>query len=98
MKQNHPTVPFERYVDDAIVHCRTKRQAEFMRAAIEERLAQCKLKLQPDTNAIPETPSLYCLSITFSLLLSICLLCNRNWYEIEELSVNGYRIFARRNI
>ncbi|WP_265024060.1 hypothetical protein [Wolbachia endosymbiont (group A) of Epagoge grotiana] len=44
MKQNHPTVPFERYVDDAIVHCRTKRQAEFMRAAIEERLAQCKLK------------------------------------------------------
>lgn len=39
MKQNHPTVPFERYVDDAIVHCRTKRQAEFMRAAIEERLA-----------------------------------------------------------
>ncbi|MDE5059025.1 hypothetical protein OZD66_04270, partial [Wolbachia endosymbiont of Drosophila baimaii] len=38
------------------------------------------------------------ISITFSLLLSICLLCNRNWYEIEELSVNGYRIFARRNI
>ncbi|RLT61792.1 hypothetical protein, partial [Wolbachia endosymbiont of Drosophila ananassae] len=32
----------------------TKRQAEFMRAAIEERLAQCKLKLQPDTNAIPK--------------------------------------------
>ncbi|UPA54634.1 group II intron reverse transcriptase/maturase [Wolbachia pipientis] len=52
MKQNYPTVPFERCVDDAIVHCRTKRQAEFMKAMIEERLAKCKLKLRPEKTQI----------------------------------------------
>lgn len=52
MKQNYPTVPFERYVDDAIVHCRTKRQAEFIKAMIEERLAKCKLKMHPEKTQI----------------------------------------------
>ncbi|WP_250147177.1 group II intron reverse transcriptase/maturase [Wolbachia endosymbiont of Rhagoletis cerasi] len=52
MKQNYPTVPFERYVDDAIVHCRTKRQAGFMKVMIEERLAKCKLKLHPEKTQI----------------------------------------------
>ncbi|MFP3017138.1 MAG: reverse transcriptase domain-containing protein [Wolbachia sp.] len=45
MRQKHPTIPFERYVDDAIVHCKTRKQAEFMKVMIEERLAKCKLKL-----------------------------------------------------
>ena len=52
MKKNYPTVPFERYVDDAIVHCRTKRQAEFMKVMIEERLAKCKLRLHPEKTQI----------------------------------------------
>lgn len=52
MKQNYPTVPFERYVDDAIVHCKTKEQADYMRVAIEGRLAQCKLKLNPEKTRI----------------------------------------------
>ncbi|WP_341815929.1 group II intron maturase-specific domain-containing protein [Wolbachia endosymbiont (group B) of Idaea biselata] len=45
-------VRFERYVDDAIVHCRTKRQAEFMKVMIEERLAKCKLRLHPEKTQI----------------------------------------------
>ncbi len=52
MKKNYPTVPFERYVDDAIVHCRTKKQAEFMKVMIEERLAEYKLKLHPEKTQI----------------------------------------------
>ncbi|QOD37974.1 group II intron reverse transcriptase/maturase [Candidatus Wolbachia massiliensis] len=52
MRQNYPTIPFERYVDDGIVHCKTRRQADFMRVTIEERLAQCKLKLHPEKTQI----------------------------------------------
>ncbi|WP_265026652.1 reverse transcriptase/maturase family protein [Wolbachia endosymbiont (group A) of Bibio marci] len=55
MRQNYPTIPFERYVDDAIVHCKTRRQADFMRVTIEERLAQCKLKLH-----LEKTQIVYC--------------------------------------
>uniref|UniRef100_UPI00333F0D00 group II intron reverse transcriptase/maturase n=1 Tax=Wolbachia endosymbiont (group B) of Pilophorus perplexus TaxID=3066160 RepID=UPI00333F0D00 len=52
MKKNYPTVPFERYVDDAIVHCRTEKQAEFVKVMIEERLAEYKLKLHPEKTQI----------------------------------------------
>ncbi|WP_264723586.1 group II intron reverse transcriptase/maturase [Wolbachia endosymbiont (group A) of Cheilosia soror] len=52
MKKNYPTVPFERYVDDATVHCRTEKQAEFVKVMIEERLAEYKLKLHPEKTQI----------------------------------------------
>ena len=52
MRQNHPQVLFERYADDVLVHCKTERQAELMRAAIEKRLAQCKLQLHPEKTHI----------------------------------------------
>ncbi|WP_264686501.1 group II intron reverse transcriptase/maturase [Wolbachia endosymbiont (group B) of Rhopobota naevana] len=52
MRQKCPTIPFERYVDDAIVHCKTQKQAEFMKIAIEERLAEHKLKLHPEKTQI----------------------------------------------
>ncbi|QBB84017.1 group II intron reverse transcriptase/maturase [Wolbachia pipientis] len=52
MKKNYPTVPFERYVDDAIVHCRTEKQTGFMKVMIEERLAEYRLKLHPKKTQI----------------------------------------------
>ncbi|WP_143688863.1 group II intron reverse transcriptase/maturase [Wolbachia endosymbiont of Laodelphax striatellus] len=52
MRQKHPTIPFERYVDDVIVHCKTKKQADFMRIVIKERLAQFKLRLHPEKTQI----------------------------------------------
>jgi len=55
MRQEHPTVPFERYVDDGLVHCKTKHQAEIMKKAIEERLVKCKLTLHPE-----KTQVVYC--------------------------------------
>jgi hypothetical protein len=35
--------PFERYADDAIVHCRTEQEAEGILVAIRERFAECGL-------------------------------------------------------
>src|SRR5436305_14214472 len=40
MAREHPTVRFERYVDDVVVHCVSERQAHMMRAAIADRLDQ----------------------------------------------------------
>jgi RNA-directed DNA polymerase len=52
MRQKYPTLPFVRYADDAIVHCKTCGQAEIMKVMIEERLAQYKLKLHPEKTQI----------------------------------------------
>jgi len=45
MKRKYPSVPFERYADDTICHCRTKEEAEFLKTAIKDRIEQCKLSL-----------------------------------------------------
>lgn len=45
MKRNYPTIPFERYADDVICHCKSRAQAEYMKSLIKERLATCKLVL-----------------------------------------------------
>ena len=45
-------VPFERYADDIVVHCRTRAEAERMRHRIEERLLRCGLQLHPEKTRI----------------------------------------------
>lgn len=52
MRKAHPSIPFERYADDIIVHCRSKKQAGWIMAEIERRLAQCKLELHPEKTKI----------------------------------------------
>jgi group II intron reverse transcriptase/maturase len=47
MQRTFPHVPFERYADDALVHCRSERQARTVLAAIRDRLLQCGLELHP---------------------------------------------------
>jgi RNA-directed DNA polymerase len=47
MARQFPDVPFERYADDAICHCRSEAQAQLLREALEARLAECKLQLHP---------------------------------------------------
>ena len=49
---NYPQVPFERYADDVIVHCRTEQQAQEIRKAIAERLRGCGLELHPEKTKI----------------------------------------------
>jgi RNA-directed DNA polymerase len=52
MKDTHPTVRFERYADDIVVHCRSRQEAEELRQRIEGRLAQCRLRLHPDKTRV----------------------------------------------
>jgi group II intron reverse transcriptase/maturase len=47
MGRQHPGVPFERYADDVLVHCRSKEQAQQVLEEIRSRLAQCGLELHP---------------------------------------------------
>lgn len=52
MAREFPTVTFERFADDAVVHCVTERQARQVRAAIEGRFAEIGLVLHPDKTKI----------------------------------------------
>jgi RNA-directed DNA polymerase len=52
MRRRYPEIPFERYADDVIVHCKTEMEAKQLRAEIEERLGQCKLELHAEKTKI----------------------------------------------
>lgn len=52
MSENFDDVPFERYADDILVHCRTKEEAEKMRDQIGKRLQCCGLQLHPEKTRI----------------------------------------------
>ena len=52
MAREFPTVTFERYADDAVVHCATQRQARQVWAALAERLGGLGLELHPDKTRI----------------------------------------------
>ena len=52
LEREFPTVEFERYADDAVVHCVTERQALQVRAALEARMEQVGLRLHPDKTKI----------------------------------------------
>ena len=52
MQIHYPAVPFERYADDTICHCRTKSEAEKMKAVIMSRLFSCGLKLNEEKTRI----------------------------------------------
>lgn len=52
LEREFPTVEFERYADDAVVHCVTERQARQVWAALTARLAELGLKLHPDKTKI----------------------------------------------
>jgi group II intron reverse transcriptase/maturase len=52
MAREFPTIGFERYCDDAVVHCISQRQARFVLRAIEERMRQVGLTLHPEKTKI----------------------------------------------
>jgi RNA-directed DNA polymerase len=52
MTRQFPGVHFERYCDDAVVHCGSERQARHVRDALAARLAQVGLELHPDKTRI----------------------------------------------
>jgi RNA-directed DNA polymerase len=52
MRRNYDNIPFERYADDILVHCKSEKQARWIKAVIEERLKQCRLELHPEKTKI----------------------------------------------
>ena len=45
MAREFPAVPFERYADDVVAHCKSERQARFVLGAIKKRMASLGLEL-----------------------------------------------------
>jgi RNA-directed DNA polymerase len=52
MVRNFPGCSFERYADDAIVHCKTRRQAEHVLGRIAARMREVGLRLHPEKTRI----------------------------------------------
>lgn len=49
---NHKGVPFCRYADDGVIHCRSQKQAVYLHQQIKERLEVCALELHPEKTRI----------------------------------------------
>ena len=52
MQIYYPQIPFERYADDTICHCRSQREAEVMKVVIMKRLSACGLNLNEEKTRI----------------------------------------------
>jgi RNA-directed DNA polymerase len=52
MKRNYPELPFCRYADDGIVHCRTKSEVLALKEVLKARFGECKLELHPEKTRI----------------------------------------------
>jgi len=52
MSRTFPGVPWCRYADDGLVHCRTEHEAQTILVALTARLSECGLKLHPDKTRI----------------------------------------------
>jgi RNA-directed DNA polymerase len=79
LAKNFPAVSFERYADDAVVHCASKAEAETVLAALENRMAQVGLELHPDKTRI-----VYCKDGT-----------RRGSHEHERFTFLGYTFRPR---
>ena len=52
MTRTHPGLPWCRYADDGLVHCRSEQEAEALKAELQARLAECGLEMQPTKTKI----------------------------------------------
>jgi RNA-directed DNA polymerase len=74
MRREFPAIGFERYCDDAVVHCRSERQARDIREAIAKRLAECRLEMNSEKTRI-----VYCKDVD-----------RTGSYEYERFDFLGY--------
>jgi RNA-directed DNA polymerase len=81
MQRHHPEVPFERYADDALCHCRTREQAEELLAGLHARFGECGLTLHP-----MKTRLVYCRDDD-----------RRENYPVTSFDFLGYTFRARRS-
>lgn len=52
IRREMPDMPFCRYADDGLLHCKTQYQAEYVLKRISERFKECKLEIHPDKSRI----------------------------------------------
>ena len=52
MATRHKDIPFCRYADDGIIHCRTRKQAVYLHQQIADRLKECGLEIHPEKTRI----------------------------------------------
>ena len=52
MTRTHPDLPWCRYADDGLVHCRSEQEAEGLKAELQARLAECRLEMHPTKTRI----------------------------------------------
>jgi RNA-directed DNA polymerase len=79
MRRNHKNILFERYADDILVHGKNERQIKWIKAAIEDRLAECHLELHPE-----KTKIVYCMDQN-----------RRGQYPNKKFDFLGYTFRAR---
>jgi RNA-directed DNA polymerase len=80
LHREYPSVQFERYADDAVVHCVSEREAQQVLAALADRLEDVGLRLHPD-----KTKIVYCKDGG-----------RRGSYEHTQFTFLGYTFRARK--
>jgi RNA-directed DNA polymerase len=79
LAREFPSVEFERYADDAVVHCSTERQARQVLAALSARMDEVGLRLHPD-----KTKIVYCKDSN-----------RRGSYDVTSFTFLGYTFRPR---
>ena len=80
MQRTLPSIWFERYVDDIVVHCKSEQQAQYVLRLISDRLARCRLAVNP-----AKTHIVYCKDGR-----------RTGSYETERFDFLGYTFRPRR--
>src|ERR1039457_7395286 len=58
VRREMPKVPFSRYADDGLLHCKSHREAQYVYGRISQRFKECGLEIHPDKSRI-----IYCKDI-----------------------------------
>jgi len=81
MEREFPHIPFARYADDAVCHCKSEAQAEMLKRTLTERMTKVGLELHPE-----KTKLVYCKDDK-----------RKQSYSSTEFDFLGYTYRARRS-
>ena len=79
MSREHPDVPWCRYADDGLLHCKTEAEAQLLLSDLSRRFAECGLELHPE-----KTKIVYCKDSN-----------RKGKYPQKEFTFLGYTFRAR---
>src|SRR5215813_13597668 len=82
MARTYPHIPFERYADDAICHCKSAEEARELWRALADRFGTCKLVLHPE-----KTKIVYCKDAN-----------RRDDFPVIAFDFLGYQFRARKTM